>query len=66
MYLKSTSSTYKFQLKGRLLVINLPSNLTSSTNLETTSIDGTEENIELNTNENEILETLDEENLTSS
>lgn len=48
-----------------LIVINLPSNLTSSTNLETTSIDGTEENIEPNIDENEILETIDEENLTT-
>ena len=67
MYLPSEAFyNYSIKLKGRLLVINLPSILTSSTNLETTSIDGTEENIELNTNENEILETLDEENLTSS
>ena len=55
----------KWYVQIMLIVINLPSNVTSSTNLETTSIDGTEENIELNTDENEILETIDEENLTT-
>lgn len=55
----------KWYVQIMLIVINLPSNVTSSINLETTSIDGTEENIELNTDENEILETIDEENLTT-
>lgn len=41
----------KWYVQIMLIVINLPSNVTSSTNLETTSIDGTEENIELNTDE---------------
>lgn len=63
---KHASGNGNWHVQIMLIVINLPSNLASSTNLETTSIDETEENIELNTNENEILETLDEENLTSS